>query len=110
MRNSHVKHVLNDHTISYNQIYYSVLLIFVVSKLMEKLYFILGRAEWRWNFSSILKDGSYIHRFQKVHMVETHFLLENLWISEPSLGILEKFQHSSALPNIEYNCALLFWS
>ena len=45
-----------------------------------------------------------------MHMVETHFLLENLWISEPSLGILEKFQHSSDLPNIKYNCALLFWS
>ena len=28
----------------------------------------------------------------------------------PSLSILEKFQHSSALPNIKYNCALLFWS
>ena len=45
-----------------------------------------------------------------VHMVETHFPLENLWISEPSLGILEKFQRSSALPNIKYNCAVLFWS
>ena len=43
-------------------------------------------------------------------MVKTHFLLENLWISEPSLGILEKFQRSSDLPNIKYNCALLFWS
>ena len=41
-------------------------------------------------------------------MVETHFLLENLWISEPSLGILEKFQRSSDLPNIKYNCVLLF--
>ena len=43
-------------------------------------------------------------------MVETHFFLENLSISEPSLGILEKFQRHSALPNIKYNCALLFWS
>ena len=48
--------------------------------------------------------------FPTVHMVETHFLFENLWISEPSLGILEKFQRSSALPNIKYNCAALFWS
>ena len=40
-------------------------------------------------------------------MVETHFLLENLWISESSLGILEKFQCSSALPNIRYNCAVI---
>ena len=45
-----------------------------------------------------------------MYMVETHFLLENLWISEPSLGILEKFRHSSALPNIKYNCVVLFWS
>ena len=41
-------------------------------------------------------------------MVDTHFLLENLWISESSLGILEKFQRSSDLPNIKYNCVLLF--
>ena len=33
----------------------------------------------------------------------------NLCISEPSLGILEKFQHSSALTNIKYNCVVLFW-
>ena len=39
-------------------------------------------------------------------MLETHFLLENLWISEPSLGILEKFQRSSALPIIKYNCVV----
>ena len=34
----------------------------------------------------------------------------NLWISEPSSGILEKFQCSSALPNIKYNCVVLFLS
>ena len=45
---------------------------------MAQLYFILGRAELHWNFSSLLRDGSDIHRFPKVHMVETHFLLENL--------------------------------
>ena len=45
-----------------------------------------------------------------VHMVETHFLLENLLISEPSLGILGKLQCSSAPLNIKYNCAVLFWS
>ena len=28
-----------------------------------QLYFILGRAELCWNFSSILKDGFDIHRF-----------------------------------------------
>ena len=41
-------------------------------------------------------------------MVEAHFLLENLWISEPALGILEKSQRSSDLPNIKYSCVLLF--
>ena len=43
-------------------------------------------------------------------MLETHLLLENLCISEPSLGILEKFQCSLALPNIKYNCVVLFLS
>ena len=61
-------------------------------------------------FFQQLRDASDIHRFPTVHMPETHFLLENLWISEPSLGILEKFQRSSALPNIKYNCVVLFWS
>ena len=31
-----------------------------------------------------------IKKFPTVHMIETHILLENQWISEPSLGILEK--------------------
>ena len=39
---------------------------------------------------------------------KTHFLLENLSISEPSFGILQNFQHRSALPYIKYNCAVLF--
>ena len=32
----------------------------------------------------------------------------NLWISEASLYKLEKFQHSLALPNLKYICAVLF--
>ena len=32
---------------------------------ITQLYFILGIAELRWNFSSILKDGFDIHRFSK---------------------------------------------
>ena len=43
-----------------------------------QLYFILRRAEPRWNFSSLLRDASNIRKFPTVHMVETHFLLENL--------------------------------
>ena len=31
-------------------------------------------------------------------------------LEETSLSKLEKFQRSSDLPNIKYNCAVLFWS
>ena len=41
-------------------------------------------------------------------MVKTHLLLENLSISEPSLGILQNFKRRLALPNIKYNGAVLF--
>ena len=41
-------------------------------------------------------------------MVKTHFLLENLSISEPSLGLLQNFQCRSALSNIKYNYGVLF--
>ena len=41
-------------------------------------------------------------------MLKTHFLLENLPISEPSLGLLGKFQHGSDHHFIKYNCAILF--
>ena len=68
----------------------------------------MGRPELCWNFSSILKDDSDIDRFPTLHMTETHFLLENPSISESSLGILEKFQRSSGLPIIKYNCVVLF--
>ena len=43
-----------------------------------QLYFTLGTAELHWNFSSLLRDAPDIHRFPTVHMVKTHFLLENL--------------------------------
>ena len=75
-----------------------------------QLYFILGRADLHWKVSSCLRDATdiYSYRFPTVHMVKTHFLFENLSISEPFLGILQNFQHRSALPNIKYNCAVLF--
>ena len=66
------------------------------------------RADLHWKVSSCLRDATDIHRFPIVHMVKTHFLLENLSISEPSLGILQNFQRRSALPNIKYNYAVLF--
>ena len=58
-------------------------------------------------FSSWLRDTPDIHRFPTVHMVKTNFLLENLSISEPSLGEQEKFQCCSALPNIKYKFTIL---
>ena len=75
---------------------------------IAQLYFILGRAELGWNFSSILMDGFDIHRFSNRKWVLTMCSVGNLWISEVSLSQLEKFQRSSALPNIKYNCAILF--
>ena len=77
---------------------------------IAQLYFILGKAKLCWNFSSWIRDASDIHRFPTLHMVEIYFLLENLWISVPSLGILENLQCSSAVPNIKYNCVVLFLS
>ena len=52
---------------------------------IAQLYFILWRAKLCWNFSRWLRDVPNIYRFPTVHMVKTHFLLENLWISKPSL-------------------------
>ena len=56
---------------------------------IAQLYFILGGAELCWNFSSWLRDASDIHRFPTLHMINTNFLLENLWVSKPSLSIPE---------------------
>ena len=35
---------------------------------IAQLYFILGRAELHWKFSTISKDGSDIHRFSTSHV------------------------------------------
>ena len=69
-----------------------------------------GRAELHWNFSSIPKDGSDIHRFSNRKWVSTMCTVGNLWISEASLSKLEKFQCSLVLLNIKYNYAVSFWS
>ena len=58
---------------------------------ISQLYFILGRAKLRWNFSSTLKDGFDIHRFSNRKWVLTMCSVENLWISEASLSQQEKF-------------------
>ena len=74
--------------------------------------YILGRQDLHLNFSSLLRKAPDIYRFPTVYMVKTHFfmlLLENLRISEPSLGIMGIFQCRSALPSIKYNCAILFF-
>ena len=36
-----------------------------------------------------------------MHMVKTHFLLENLWISGASLGILENSNEQLSFPKIK---------
>ena len=43
-------------------------------------------------FKFTLGEPFGVHRIPTVQMVKTYFLLENIWIPEPSLGILEKFQ------------------
>ena len=66
-----------------------------------RVIFYIRETEQCWNCSSSLRDATDIYRFPTVHMVKTHFLLENLWISKLSLSILENFQRSSTLPNIK---------
>ena len=65
-----------------------------------QLYFILGKAELRWNFSSWLRDASDIYRFPTLHMVKTHFLLKNLWISETSLECSQCFYIYEIICNV----------
>ena len=60
-----------------------------------QLYFILGRADLHWNFFSIPKNDSDIHRFCSRKWVLTMC----------TVGNLGKFQCSMALPNITYNGA-----
>ena len=45
---------------------------------ISQFYFILGRAELHWNFSSILKDGFDIHRFSNRKLVLTMCSVGNL--------------------------------
>ena len=70
---------------------------------VAQLYFILG-----WKFSSWLRDAPDIYKFPTVHMVKTHFLLKNLRLSGASFSMLEKFQHSSAVPSVKDNCGVIF--
>ena len=53
----------------------------------EYLYLIFERVKLHWKISSWIRHVPDIHRFPTVQYDETHFLLENLWISESSLGI-----------------------
>ena len=45
---------------------------------IAQLYFILGRANLHWNFSSILKDGFDIHRFSNRKWILTMCSVGNL--------------------------------
>ena len=67
----------------------------------------LGSAELRLNFSSFLRDVPDIPRFAGEYLT-SQCLLENLGISEASLGVLDKFKCGSAVPNIKYNCSVFF--
>ena len=46
-----------------------------------QIYFILGRASFHWNFSSLLRNATENQDFQQYAYL--NFLLSNLWISEP---------------------------
>ena len=83
------------------QVFQKIFKFYYWNNNIAQLYFILGRAKLCWNFSSILKDGFDIHRFSNRKWVLTMCSVGNLWISEASLSQLEKFQRSSALPNIK---------
>ena len=80
--------------------------------LTQKLYwtiiFYIRDSQVMLELFSWLRNASDIHRFPTLHMVNIHFLLENLWISKSSLSIFEKLQCSLAVPNIKYNCTILF--
>ena len=78
--------------------------IFVPKYIMARLYFIQSWSNLCWNFLSWPRDASDIYRFPAQHMVKTHFLLENRWISEPSLGTMGKVQCRSDAPCVKYNC------
>ena len=60
-------------------------------------------------FSILPKDGSDIYRFSNRKCVSTMCTVGNLLMSEASLSKLEKFQCSSAVLHIKYNCIVLFW-
>ena len=52
---------------------------------IAQLYFILGRAELRWNFSRILKDGFDIHRFSNRKCIDHLCMLQNIFSNRPPL-------------------------
>ena len=56
------------------------------------------------------KDGSGIHRFSKRRWVLIMYTVGNLLTSGTPLSKLEKFQLKLALPNMKYNCVVLFLS
>ena len=65
--------------------------------------------------SAVSSVNSLFFEYLRNALVFTNFpaaicTVGNLLISGPFLGKQEKFQHSSALPNIKYNCAILFLS
>ena len=61
-----------------------------------------------WAHIGVVSHGEGYVLSRRTELIVMCFMFENIWISESPLGILEKFQYSSALPNIKYNYVVLF--
>ena len=68
------------------------------------------KGELTYFFSTLLRDAPDIHRYPIAHTLKTHFQLERMWILEPSFSTLQTLLCTLALPNINYNCVVLFLS
>ena len=79
--------------IVYEKIYLEV---YINNHLSEKQYcmiiFMLERVVWIFPVYLVLGMPPDIHKFPAEHMVNSHCPLEKLGISQPSLGVLEKFK------------------
>ena len=85
---------------------------------IAEIYLIMDRSEWHLSLNSIPNDEWYSqitpqevnkwHVFFAIFTIFPYFLLGNLWISDPSLGILSKLRHHSDLSIIKYISAILF--
>ena len=87
----------------------------------SQIYFTLGRTDVHWRFSSLLRDAPDNSRFRlllRTWLRPTSYWNAFLWISEPTLCMLEKFQHRLAKSllklflctiTFETNVSLIYW-